>query len=145
MESVLKILIMGLPENGKTYLAERLQRQLGCAWFNADKIRLYANDWQFNMDARLRQARRMRNLADFEKAEGNTVICDFICPTKMTRYIFGADYTVWVNTKEINLYPDTTSIFEPPETVDYLVEKWYDDTHIQLAEAINRHRKIKYD
>lgn len=136
---------MGLPENGKTFLAERLQHQLGCAWFNADKIRLYANDWKFDMDARLRQARRMRNLADFEKAEGNTVICDFICPTKMTRYIFGADYTVWVNAKETNLYPDTNSIFEPPEMVDYLVEKWYDDTHIQLAEAINRHRKIKYD
>jgi len=82
-----KILIMGLPGSGKTWLAERLQEKLECAWFNADEVRGQANDWNFSEAARLRQARRMRNIADFEKGEGNIVICDFVCPTELTRHI----------------------------------------------------------
>ena len=35
----MKILIMGLPGSGKTYLAERLQPLLESAWYNADKVR----------------------------------------------------------------------------------------------------------
>jgi len=34
----MKILIMGLPESGKIYLAERLQPLLESAWYNADKV-----------------------------------------------------------------------------------------------------------
>ena len=34
----MKILIMGLPGSGKTYLAQRLQPLLSAAWFNADKV-----------------------------------------------------------------------------------------------------------
>ena len=41
----MKILIFGLPGSGKTWLAERLQKRLECAWFNADEIRRMANDW----------------------------------------------------------------------------------------------------
>jgi adenylylsulfate kinase len=60
----MKILIMGLPGAGKTWLAERLQKHLNdCAWYNADEVRKMANDWEFSEEARIRQARRMRNLA----------------------------------------------------------------------------------
>ena len=41
----MKILIMGLPGSGKTYLAERLQPLLNAAWYNADVVRKMANDW----------------------------------------------------------------------------------------------------
>ena len=34
-----KILIMGLPGAGKTYLAERLAPLLDANWLNADKVR----------------------------------------------------------------------------------------------------------
>ena len=33
----MKILVMGLPGSGKTYLSERLQPLLEAAWFNADR------------------------------------------------------------------------------------------------------------
>ena len=35
----MKMLIMGLPGSGKTYLAERLQPLLDAAWYNADVVR----------------------------------------------------------------------------------------------------------
>ena len=40
----MKILIMGLPGSGKTYLAQRLQPLLNAAWFNADKVREMSNE-----------------------------------------------------------------------------------------------------
>ena len=71
---------MGLPGSGKTYLAQRLQPLLGAAWFNADKVREMANDWDFSPEGRTRQSLRMKSLADFESANSRIVICDFICP-----------------------------------------------------------------
>ena len=114
----MKILIMGLPGSGKTWLAKRLQEKLECAWFNADEVRLHANDWDFGEDARIRQARRMRNLADFEKGEGRIVICDFVCPTHLTRHIFEADFTIWMDTIKEGRFQDTNNMFEDPENVN---------------------------
>jgi adenylylsulfate kinase len=126
----MKILIMGLPGSGKTYLAERLQKHLECAWFNADEVRRMANDWQFTEDARIRQARRMMNLADFEKAQGSTVICDFVCPTALHRHIFDADFTIWMNTISKSIYDDTNKLFEPPSYADSVIEKFFTDDEI---------------
>ena len=63
----MKILIMGLPGSGKTYLTERLQPLLKAAWYNADKISEMANDWDFSDNGRKRQSMRMRAIADYEK------------------------------------------------------------------------------
>ena len=52
----MKILIMGLPGSGKTYLAERLQPLLEAAWYNADKVREMANDWDFSPEGRIDRA-----------------------------------------------------------------------------------------
>ena len=118
----MKILIMGLPGAGKTWLAERLQKHLSnCAWFNADEVRKMANDWEFSEDARIRQSRRMRNLADYEKGCGRNVICDFVCPTELTRHIFEADITVWVDTITEGRFEDTNKMFEEPKTVDFRI------------------------
>jgi adenylylsulfate kinase len=126
----MKILIMGLPGSGKTYLAERLQKHLECAWFNADAIRKMAHDWEFSSEARIRQARRMMNLADFEKAQGHTVICDFVCPTQLTRHIFDADFTIWMNTIPHGRFEDTNMIFETPSYADLVIEKFLSDDEI---------------
>ena len=81
----MKILIMGLPGSGKTYLAKRLSPLLNAAWFNADKVRKMAGDWDFSVEGRLRQSLRMKSIADFEDSHKRIVICDFICPTQKTR------------------------------------------------------------
>ena len=54
----MKILIMGLPGSGKTYLAERLQPLIDAAWYNADVVRKMANDWDFSSKGRVRQSLR---------------------------------------------------------------------------------------
>ena len=138
----MKILIMGLPGSGKTHLAQRLQKHLECAWFNADEIRRMANDWEFGEDARIRQARRMRNLADYEKGCGRTVVCDFVCPTEMTRYIFEADLTIWMNTIEEGRFEDTNKMFEEPTNFDYIIEQFLSDEKI---EEIAKRMKELYD
>jgi len=128
----MKILIMGLPGSGKTWLATRLQEHLDCAWFNADEMRSMANDWEFSEDARIRQARRMTNIADYEKGCGRTVICDFVCPTELTRFIYDADITIWMDTIKASLFKDTNKMFEPPTDFDYIIEEFMDDEQIKL-------------
>jgi adenylylsulfate kinase len=126
----MKILIMGLPGSGKTYLAERLQKHLNCAWYNADKIREMANDWDFSEVARLRQAYRMKSIADFEKSFDRTVICDFVCPLQITREIFDADYTIWMNTIQSGRFQDTNRMFETPGYADLVIDKFLTDEEI---------------
>ena len=127
---------MGLPGSGKTWLAERLQKHLDCAWYNADKVREMANDWDFSEDARIRQARRMTNIADYEKGCGRTVICDFICPTELTRFIYDADIIIWMNTIVAGRFLDTNKMFEKPVNFDYIIEKFMSDE--QILELANK-------
>lgn len=138
----MKILIFGLPGSGKTWLAERLQKRLNCAWFNADKIREMANDWEFSEAARLRQAYRMKGIADYEKEMRRTVICDFVCPLEETREIFSADYTVWMDTIKEGRFRDTNNMFQKPSHTDYHVTKWFDNTDETLADAVERHVRL---
>ena len=91
-----KILIMGLPGSGKTFMAEALKEYLeihgeraDCGemlpitgfnaqvtWFNADEIRKKYNDWDFSKEGRIRQSLRMAQFAI--EAGGDYVICDFV-------------------------------------------------------------------
>ena len=131
----MKILVMGLPGSGKTYLSERLQPLLESAWFNADKVRL-AGDWDFSEEGRLRQSLRMKSIADFESSHNRIVICDFVCPTKETRKIFEADITIWLDTIDEGRFEDTNALFEPPSKVDFLIKVWNDHNHIDIAKRI---------
>ena len=132
----MKILIMGLPGSGKTYLAKRMQPLLNAAWYNADIVREMANDWGFSPQGRIRQSLRMRNLANFEKEHGRIVICDFVCPTKETRANFNADITIWMDTIDAGRFEDTNKIFEKPENVTYHITEWNEKNHINIAYEI---------
>jgi len=133
---IMIILVMGLPGSGKTHLASRLAPLINAAWYNADKIREMANDWDFTNEGRDRQAKRMKNLADFEKTHKRFVVCDFICPTQKTRKIFDADIVIWMNTIKEGRFEDTNTLFESPNKVDFLITEWNDENHEYIAQAI---------
>ena len=138
----MKILIMGLPGSGKTHLAERLQKHLGYAWYNADAVREMANDWDFTPEGRIRQAKRMRHIADFEKSEGRHVMCDFVCPTEKARDMFDADIKIWVDTITEGRFEDTNKMFEQPQGhIHFHVTRHLSDAEIlslanQLQESV---------
>ena len=98
----MKILVFGLPESGKTTLAEKLQKELQYNWFNADEVRKHHNDWDFSEEGRIRQAYRMRDLCEYKDS-----IADFVAPTNEIRNIFNADFTIWMNTIKNSRYKDT--------------------------------------
>ncbi len=127
---------MGLPGSGKTYLAERLQPLLEAAWYNADKVRGMAGDWDFSDDGRTRQSLRMKNLADFETSHNRFVICDFVCPTEETRNIFDPDILIWLDTIKEGRFEDTNKIFEEPSSSDFKIEEWNETNHITIAEEL---------
>ena len=116
-----KILIMGLPGAGKTTLASKLVPLLKAKWLNADEVRKEANDWDFSDEGRKRQAKRMANLAENLKKEGNIVIADFVCPTPNARSLFNPDFIIWMDTIEKGRFEDTNKIFVKPEKHDVRV------------------------
>lgn len=127
-----KILIMGLPGSGKTWLAERLTKHLdNCAWYNADVIRGAANDWDFSPEGRLRQANRMKTFADFEVSNGRSVMCDFVAPVPAARDQFDADKVIWVDTIKEGRFEDTNKMFEAPTEVDMHIETHMSDEEIE--------------
>jgi len=161
----MKILICGLPGSGKTWLAERLQKNIkNCAWYNADFVRKYSNDWDFEVEGRIRQANRMKAFADFEKSQRRHVICDFVAPTNKVRESFAADCLIWMDTvkegrvvsaklnqlKDIENLPfdadqlstskkfdDTNKMFENPNNPDIHITSFLSDEKIkELAEKI---------
>ena len=127
---------MGLPGSGKTYLAERLQPLLEAAWYNADKVREMANDWDFSPEGRIRQSMRMRTFADFEKENNRIVICDFVCPTKDTQDNFDPDIVIWMNTIKGGRFEDTNKMFEEPIKVDFHVTEMNDKNHNEIAQEL---------
>ena len=128
---------MGLPGAGKTYLAERLQTHLKCAWYNADVIRGAANDWDFTPEGRQRQARRMRVFADFESNNERIVICDFVAPTEQARDAFDADVVIWMNTITEGRFEDTNKMFENPQFKDFEITHFMSDEDIaNLADEL---------
>ena len=125
----LKILVMGLPGSGKTTFAKALISKFEAVWLNADKIRSEANDWDFSLEGRNRQAARMKNLANETIIKGNHVVADFVCPTNKTREDFNADYTVWLDTIKKGRFDDTNKMFDPPTKFEFRVpsknaEQW---------------------
>jgi adenylylsulfate kinase len=134
----MKILIFGLPGSGKTTLAKPFAELIGGVHINADQVRTYYNDWDFSLSGRIRQAVRMRYLADGVVLAGKIAVADFVCPTEAARKEFDPDFTVWMDTIEEGRFEDTNKMFERPAQCDYHVAKWFNDTHTQLMPVVQR-------
>lgn len=120
-----RILVMGLPGAGKTYLSQFILEVLQnegkkVGWLNADEVRKKYNDWDFSHEGRIRQSLRMRELAD-AMTHCDFVICDFVAPLPEMRNNFKADWTIWVDTIEKGRFEDTNKVFVPPEVYDFRV------------------------
>ncbi len=138
----MKILIFGLPGSGKSTLAEPFAKLINGVWLNADAVRTKYDDWDFSVQGRRRQSNRMRHLADGINMAGKIVVADFICPVDENRKDFDADFTVWMDTIKESIYDDTNALFYPPESVDYHVKGWFDDTHNTLMPVVQRWMRI---
>lgn len=147
---MIKILIMGLPGAGKTFMAKALKKYLETSteipierlgqceavptfyhpsvkWFNADEVRKKYNDWDFSKEGRIRQSKRMADLAEASSAD--YVIADFVAPIPEMRHNFKADWVIWMDTIDQGRFEDTNRMFISPDVYDFRIteknaEKW---------------------
>ena len=116
----MKILACGLSGTGKTFISRILANQFNLKHYDADIVRKVLDDWNFTEEGRIRQAVRMRDLADSTK--GNS-ICSFIAPTEEIRNIFNPDFILFCNRKPVRDFSDTTQMFEAPKFCDYIYDE----------------------
>lgn len=124
----LRVLVMGRPNAGKTTFSKVLAQALGTTVIDADEVRREANDWDFSIEGRERQATRMREKAD---AVGGVVVANFVCPTERTRAIFQPHYLIFLYSPDSSPYADTDALFEAPQFYDWCVRSYYDYERIR--------------
>lgn len=145
-----RILIMGLPGAGKTTLAEKLLHLLEAndktvTWFNADEVRKQFDDWDFSEQGRIRQSKRMYDLA--ETCGTDYALCDFVAPLIEMRHNFKADWTIWMDTISAGRYADTNKMFIEPDIYDFRIteqsaDKWAD---FVASHIVDNRRRPQWD
>ena len=136
----MKVLVFGLPGSGKSTLSEPLAEQVEGVWINADAVREKYNDWDFSTEGRMRQAARMRHLADGVSMAGKIAITDFVCPFQKARDEFEPDYVIWMDTIKEGRFEDTNKVFERPDSLDvnYIVDSFRPQEELKLAPILEK-------
>lgn len=136
----MKVLVFGLPGSGKSTLSEPLAEQVEGVWINADAVREKYNDWDFSTEGRMRQAARMRHLADGVSMAGKIAITDFVCPFQKARDEFEPDYVIWMDTIKEGRFEDTNKVFEKPNNLDvnYVVDSFRPQEELKLAPILEK-------
>ena len=116
-----KILIMGLPGTGKTYLSKELKKVMPIIHLNADEIRKQFDDWDFSKEGRLRQADRMKRFSDYIFSEKISPLADFVCPLEETRKILNPDIIIWMDTEKKGRFENTNKIFQKPKKFHFRI------------------------
>ena len=122
----MKILIMGLPGSGKTWLGERLGKHFGIPYWDGDDVRRIYNDWEFSQRGREQQALRMRRLEEVDPIS----ISGCICPLPGYRSFFFPDKLIFMDTIKESEYENTNKLFKPPHKYDLRITKWIDENQL---------------
>jgi adenylylsulfate kinase-like enzyme len=131
-----KILIFGLSGSGKTTFAKKLiqQSKNTIDHYEADKVREAFNDWDFSKLGRERQNMRMVHLSNLSKLNNKSSICDFINPYEKNRNDY--NLKIFMNTVNSSNYDDTDKIFEIPKNVDYEINFFDEELHLDIIKKI---------
>ena len=131
-----KILIMGLPGSGKTWLGSRIAKHFKIPHWDADVVReIYQHDLDFSIMGRTLQTERMRDLAELDSISIST----YICPLPGLRHNFKPDKLIWMDTIKEGRYEDTNALFQPPHKIaDLRITKWIDEDQLfKCLDGIN--------
>ena len=137
---------MSLPGSGKSYFSQRLAPLINAKWVNADKVRKEHNDWDFSLEGRIRQANRMKKIAEKFLIDKKNVVADFICPTRKARENFNPDFIIWMDTIKSGRFDDTNQMFERPSDneVNFIIKEKNADhyKHLVVEKIKDKLKKI---
>ena len=130
----MKILIIGLPGSGKTWLGSRIAEKFNIPFWDANIVRKIYNDWDFSIQGRDRQSMRMRKLAEVDPIS----ISAFIAPLPGYIRNFFPDKLIFMDTVRECQYEDTNKLFQPPQKSDIRIIKRIDENQLYSSlEDIN--------
>ena len=130
----MKILIIGLPGSGKTWLGSRIAEKFNIPFWDANVVRNIYNDWDFSSQGRDRQSMRMRKLAEVDPIS----ISAFIAPLPGYIRNFFPDKLIFMDTVRECQYEDTNKLFQPPQKSDIRIIKRIDENQLYSSlEDIN--------